>query len=151
MLNFVRGADILNRCVLFGNRHLFYRAEYYFIKHLADFVHDPAGGRLWIAEIDGITVGSVAIVRVNTKTAQLRWFLVDERYQGFGIGNRLIQMAIGFCRDNKYDTVFLWTFKGLDKARTLYDKVGFVLTEEKTNNEWSNVEIVEQKLELRLP
>jgi GNAT superfamily N-acetyltransferase len=135
----------------FENHGFYPSAEYYFIKHLADFVHDPTGGRLWIAGINSITVGSIAIVRVDVKTAQLRWFLVDEGYQGIGIGNRLIQTAIGFCRDNKYDNVFLWTFKGLDKARTLYDKYGFILTEEKANNEWSNAEIIEQKLELKLP
>jgi GNAT superfamily N-acetyltransferase len=132
-------------------KHNFYpSAEYYFIKYLADFVHDSTGGRLWIAEVDGNTIGSIAIVRVDNKTAQLRWFLVDGKYQGLGIGNQLIQTAIGFCHENKYDNVFLWTFKGLNKARTLYDKFGFVLTEEKTNTEWSNDEIIEQKMELEL-
>ena len=131
--------------------HGFYpSAEYYFIKYLADFVHDPTGGRLWIAEADGVTIGSIAIVRIDKVTAQLRWFLVDGRYQSLGIGNQLIQTALDCCRNNKYEVVFLWTFKGLDKARTLYNRFGFVLTEEKANNEWSNVEIIEQKMELKL-
>ena len=38
-------------------------AEYYFIKHLADFVHDPKGSRLWVAEVDGAISGSAGIVR----------------------------------------------------------------------------------------
>lgn len=133
------------------DHHGFYRSsEYYFIKYLADFVFDPTGGGLWIAEIDGKTVGSAAIVRVDSKTAQFRWFLVDKNYQGMGIGSRLIKTALDFCRENDYKNVFLWTFKGLDMARTLYDKAGFALTEEKVNREWSAVEIVEQKMELRL-
>lgn len=131
--------------------HGFHRsAEYYFIKHLADFVHDPTGGMLWIAEEDRNIVGSVAIVRVDGKTAQFRWFLVDEQLQGMGIGGRLISTALDFCRDNGYEDVFLWTFKGLDRARALYDKAGFALTEEKVNNEWSSAQIIEQKMELRL-
>jgi GNAT superfamily N-acetyltransferase len=131
--------------------HDFYRSsEYYFIKYLADFVHDPAGGMLWIAETEGNTVGSVAIVRVDNTTAQFRWFLVDESYQGVGIGGRLIKTALDFCRENEYKDVFLWTFKGLDRARALYDKAGFVLTEEKTNNEWSRAQIIEQKMELKI-
>ena len=131
--------------------HGFYdKSEYYFIKYLADFVHNQDGGRLWIADTDGKTVGSIAIVRVDSKTAQLRWFLIDENYQNMGIGSRLIKTALDFCRDNNYETVFLWTFKGLDTARHLYDKAGFVLTEEKLNNEWSTVEIIEQKMELLL-
>jgi GNAT superfamily N-acetyltransferase len=125
-------------------------SEYYFIKHLADFVHDPEGGGLWIAEADGNVVGSVAIVRVDRNTAQFRWFLVDENYQNMGIGSRLMKTALGFCRENHYSNAFLWTFKGLDPARHLYDKAGFVLTEEKPNNEWSSVEITEQKMVLTL-
>jgi len=111
--------------------------EYYFIKYLADFVYNPKGGGLWIAEVDGKTAGSAAIVRIDDNTAQFRWFLVDEEFQGIGIGNRLVQTALAFCRESKYDYIFLWTFKGLDRARSLYDKMGFVLTEEKINNEWS--------------
>ena len=125
-------------------------AEYYFIKYLADFVRDPAGGELWIAEVDGIIAGSIAIVRVDESTAQLRWFLVEREYQGIGIGNKLMKTALDFCRKNKYTDVYLWTFKGLDTARSLYEKAGFVLTEEKPNNEWSGFEIIEQKMELKL-
>lgn len=125
-------------------------SEYYFIKYLADFVRDSTGGSLWIAEVEERIVGSVAIVRIDDKTAQFRWFLVDESYQGIGIGSKLIQTALDFCITNHYEKVFLWTFKGLDKARALYDKVGFILTEEKANNDWSSVEIIEQKMELKL-
>ena len=28
----------------------FVKSEYYFIKHLAEFVNDPDGGALWVAE-----------------------------------------------------------------------------------------------------
>ena len=125
-------------------------SEYYFIKYLAEFVHDPEGSMLWIAESDGQIVGSIAIVRVDDNTAQLRWFLLDENYQNLGIGSSLIKTALNFCCENKYKDVFLWTFKGLDAARHLYDKAGFVLTEEKSNNEWSKVEIIEQRMELKL-
>ena len=125
-------------------------AEYYFIKYLADFVRDPDGGRLWIAEADGNIVGSAAIVRVDDIAAQFRWFLVEENHQGKGIGSQLINTALDFCRENDYTHVFLWTFKGLDPARHLYEKAGFVLTEEKPNHEWSSAEITEQRMDLRL-
>jgi GNAT superfamily N-acetyltransferase len=76
--------------------------------------------------------------------------LVDENYQGKGIGSRLIQTALDFCRTNNYKRVFLWIFKGLDKGSFIYEKVGFVLDEEKSNHEWSNVEIIEQKMTLEM-
>ena len=125
-------------------------SEYYFIKYLADFVRDPAGGELWIAEVDGTIAGSAAVVRVDDDTAQFRWFLVEKEYQGMGIGSMLMKTALDFCRENNFRDAFLWTFKGLDTARRLYDKSGFVLTDEKPNNEWSGVEIIEQRMELKL-
>ena len=63
-------------------------AEYYFIKYLAEFVRAPSGGRLWIAEVDRTIAGSAAIVRVDDKTAQFRWFLVEREYQGMVSGAR---------------------------------------------------------------
>jgi GNAT superfamily N-acetyltransferase len=125
-------------------------AEYYFIKYLAEFVRDQAGSGLWIAEADGKIVGSAAVVRVDGDTAQFRWFLVDENYQNMGIGGRLFKTSLDFCRENSYKHIFLWTFKGLDPARRLYDRAGFILTEEKQNTEWSSEVITEQKMELRL-
>jgi len=135
----------------YWERHGFHpAAEYYFIKYLADFVRDPEGGMLWIAEADGNTVGSAAIVRVDDSTAQFRWFMVKESHRRMGVGGRLIDAALDFCRNNGYRSVFLWTFRGLDPARRLYEKAGFALTEEKPNHEWSCVEITEQKMELSL-
>jgi N-acetylglutamate synthase-like GNAT family acetyltransferase len=128
----------------------FEKSEYYFIKNLADFVRDPEGGRLWIAEKSGTTVGSIAIVRVDDKTAQLRWFLIDDNYQNLGIGSSLMKTALNFCHDNNYEEVFLWTFKGLDTARDLYNKAGFILTDEKPNSEWSSTVITEQRMALTL-
>ena len=126
------------------------KSEYYFIKNLADFVRDPEGGGLWIADVDGKIAGSVGIVRVDNQTAQFRWFLVDKNYRRMGIGTELINTALDFCREHHYTDIFLWTFKGLDEARRLYDKAGFVQIEEKPNHEWSSVEITEQKLALSI-
>jgi len=135
----------------YWKHHGFHPAsEYYFIKYLTDFVHNPKGGRLWVVEVNDNIIGSAAIVRVDSKTAQFRWFLIDKKYQGMGIGSKLMRTALDFCRENSYSNVILWTFKGLDMARRLYDKTGFVLSEEKENLEWSNVKIIEQKMELKL-
>jgi len=85
----------------YWEHHGFHAAsEYYFIKYLADFVRNPEGGRLWIAEADRNIVGSAAIVRVDDEMAQFRWFLIDENYRGKGIGSRLIKIALDFCREN---------------------------------------------------
>lgn len=125
-------------------------AEYYFMLTLTEFVQNPEGGCLWIAEADGEIVGSVGIVKRGEDTAQLRWFLVDNKQQGRGIGEMLMQTALTFCREHGYKNVFLWTYKGLDAARHLYEKHGFTLTEEKPNFEWKDEMVLEQRMDLRL-
>lgn len=93
----------------------------------------------------GAVVGSVAIVKKGDHEAQLRWFGVDMSLQGLGIGNRLLDIAMEFCRKHEYHHVFLWTIEILKPARHLYGKHGFVMTETKPNHEWADYELLEEK------
>ncbi|NJL39124.1 MAG: hypothetical protein HC899_22010 [Leptolyngbyaceae cyanobacterium SM1_4_3] len=45
--------------------------------------------------------------------------------------------------------IYLWTFSGLTAARHLYEKLGFVLDDEYTDNSWGNT-VVHQKFTLEL-
>jgi hypothetical protein len=45
--------------------------------------------------------------------------------------------------------VYLWTFEGLQTARHIYEKEGFILTRERRLNQWGQ-HINEQMFELRL-
>lgn len=112
---------------------------------------DPASDGLWASYIDRRFVGSIAIdgsLR-ETEGFRLRWFIVPPEFQGTGIGATLLDKAVDFCSRHGFPRVFLWTFKGLDAARFLYERVGFVLTEEHSFSGWG-AEIVEQKFTLDL-
>jgi len=74
---------------------------------------------------------------------------VTPEFQGLGIGRRLIREAVGFCREAGYRRVYLWTFKGLDRARALYESEGFRLTTEHDVGQWGN-KITEQMFALEL-
>jgi DNA-binding MarR family transcriptional regulator/N-acetylglutamate synthase-like GNAT family acetyltransferase len=124
--------------------------EYYVMKGLTEFLEDSEGGDLWIAEVNGDIVGSIAITKSSEKIAQLRWFVIDERYQGFGIGKKLMNAALEFCENQGYQTVFLWTVNILETARYLYSKYNFTLTDEKPNNLWTDTELMEERWELTL-
>ena len=89
---------------------------------------------LWIAEMGGRFVGSVAIVRCDDRTAQLRWLIVEPGQRGRGIGRQLVAEAIRFAREADYRTVILWTIDFLHAARRLYAAAGFCLTETKANH-----------------
>lgn len=131
----------------YGFRGIF---EHYVMKSLADFLLEPTGGMLWVAEIGDKIAGSAAIVRADEQTAQLRWFVVDDGCQGTGIGSRLLDTALDFCRDTGYTRVTLWTISMLGAARHLYAKKGFFLTETKPNTEWTGELLTEERWDLVL-
>jgi len=105
----------------------------------------PCNG-LWFALREGIAVGTVAIDGEDMApgTAHLRWFIVDEDLRGGGIGRRLLADAVGFCDRHGFAKTQLWTFRGLDAARRLYEACGFVLAEERPGRQWGE-EVVEQR------
>lgn len=114
--------------------------------------YDPPRDGLWTAAHGDRMVGSIAIDgrEAFTAGARLRWFLVQPEGQGAGVGTRLAEAAVDFCRQRGYPRVFLWTFQGLAAARHLYEKCGFALCEEHDVAQWGR-RIREQKFELKLP
>ena len=125
--------------------------EYYLLKGLSEFLHNSAGSELWVTEAEGKIVGSIAVVKSDEKgTAQLRWFVLDSQYQGLGIGRKLMQTALQFCKGAGYKRVFLWTVDILKAARHIYSSNGFQLTGEKANDEWADKTIIEERWELWL-
>ncbi|MEC0283312.1 DNA-binding transcriptional regulator, MarR family [Terribacillus saccharophilus] len=126
--------------------------EYYVLKGISEFILDIDGSQLWIAEVDGEKVGSIAVGKTSDSIAQIKWFILNENSQGLGLGKRLMNTAMNFCKESGYKHVYLWTFSKLVAARHLYNKFGFTLTEEKPNEEWSDKKerIIEERWDIDL-
>jgi GNAT superfamily N-acetyltransferase len=120
---------------------------------LSEFVRrfDENRDGLWVATRRGEFAGAIAIdgTHASTEGARLRWFIVAPQFQKGGIGKNLILRAIAFCSQKGYPKIFLWTFKGLEDARRLYESQNFRLGEENQVAQWGQT-IREQKYELEL-
>ncbi len=142
------------------NVHMdFYRKNYGFDEtfrsYVGDAIHeflktfDEKKENIWILEEGGKPAGSIAIVKVNDTTAQLRWFILEEHVRGIGQGRALMAKAVDFCKNNGYQQIYLWTVNQLDAARYLYSNFGFRVTEKADHKIWGQ-SLVEERWDLIL-
>lgn len=120
-------------------------------RELSDFISKFDGYRdgFWVASKNREFAGAIAIDGHSafSEGARLRWFIVIPDFQRKGIGKKLIGRALEFCRHRRYPKVNLWTFKGLDGARRIYEAAGFQLCEENAAAQWGqNIKV--QRFEL---
>lgn len=119
-------------------------------QELGAFLAGSEEGRdgFWAMTVDGNFAGSISIHGrdADKEGARLRFFITVPRYQGQGIGERLMREAMIFCDQAGFARVYLWTFDGLDAARCLYERHGFVWCEEHDGDQWGKV-VKEQMFE----
>jgi len=103
---------------------------------------------LWRAEHNGNIIGCIGMVGYG-ESAQLRWFLIAPHYRGIGLGKKLLQEPLDFAKEKNYKKVYLDTTNDLDKAISMYKKIGFIKKLEKPNNSWREG-LTELEFEMKL-
>ncbi|RAU94346.1 bifunctional helix-turn-helix transcriptional regulator/GNAT family N-acetyltransferase [Paenibacillus sp. YN15] len=126
--------------------------EGYVCKTFHDFFESyrPEKDRFWFAEAGGEMIGAIAIVGHSADRAQLRWFILHPDFRGLGLGKKLLNQALDYCREKGYRHIFLETTDDQKTAIGMYESVGFGKTGEQANQAWG-VRHVEQLYELELP
>lgn len=115
---------------------------------LSEFVlrlNNPVN-EIWSVHSIGRILGSISIdgEDLGGGKGHLRWFILEDEIRGSGMGKKLMDQAVEFCDQSGFKETHLWTFKGLDAARSLYERYGFILVEERPGSQWGK-KVVEQQ------
>ncbi|MBP9078575.1 MAG: GNAT family N-acetyltransferase [Haliscomenobacter sp.] len=89
--------------------------------------------RIWLLVEKGTVKGSVAVVEESPDLARLRWYILHPGLRGQGWAKRLLDLAIGFAREQGFSEMMLYTLNELKAAKKRYEEAGLRLasTEEK--------------------
>jgi len=110
---------------------------------------EPERDRVWLCEYEGKIVGTLFLMHRAENAAQLRYFLLEPKVRGIGLGKNLMDLYMEFLRACRYRSSYLWTTDELTTAAVLYRRHGFVLTEEKPSTAFGKP-LSEQRYELVL-
>ena len=106
--------------------------ESYVAQGLCEFYekYNPQRNRIWACEHNDRMIGFLLLMD-RGHAAQLRYFLIEPRYRGIGLGSKLMNLYMDFLQECGYQESYLWTTHELSTAALLYKRHGFKLTEEK--------------------
>ena len=93
---------------------------------------ESPSSKLFLLLGEGGVVGMLTVGMYASPTGTKAWIedvVVDESLRGSGLGRRLVEHAIDYCREEGIDTVYLTSNPKRVAANALYQSVGFVRKE----------------------
>ena len=88
-----------------------------------------AGSAFFVAALNGQPVGGAGIVRVASGVCELRKSYLAPSARGLGLGRELLGHCLDEARRLGHRQCVLQTMPSMERARTLYERAGFRLTE----------------------
>lgn len=95
----------------------------------------PGRSKVWFAMRGSEAVGCAALID-RGEVGQLRWVVLLNAARRQGVGQRLVDLALGHARHCGHTSVFLETTDGLDASMAIYRKLGFVVSDEHVEQLW---------------
>ena len=89
---------------------------------------------VWVAVIDGLVVGEIALVADRTVPAgwRIERFNVHPERQSAGIGSALYRCAVDAAKHRGVQRLNLWVLEANERARAMYEAWGWQLVPGKT-------------------
>jgi GNAT superfamily N-acetyltransferase len=99
------------------------------------------GGQIFFALVGDEVVGTVAMIRQNYESFELAKMAVSPNFQGYKIGDRLMEACIAYARDEGVPYIVLESNTKQFAAINLYRKFGFVETPLDPNSQFTRANI----------
>ena len=91
------------------------------------YFSDSGESGLWVADYQRDVIGMVGVQKTSDHEAEIRRLRVRQDYRRHGVGTRLMQHALTFCRHQGYLKVILDVRIERGPAIALFGKFGFQL------------------------
>src|SRR5688572_12296639 len=99
------------------------------------------GGQVFFALTEGLVAGTVALIRVNYDVFELAKMAVSPEFQGYKIGEKLMQACVDYAERSGANCIFLESNTKQFAAINLYRKFGFVETPLDPNSQFERANI----------
>ncbi len=125
-----------------------FNAEYEceILVNVSRFLHafDAERECCWIAERDGVVVGSVVLRNVDDAVAEMSLLYVESQARGVGIGRRLLAEAVTFAERAGYQSVCAELLDTMKTARWLVHAAGLRHLQEQRGDRYGREALVQQ-------
>ena len=88
-------------------------------------VYQPPTGALFVARVDGVPAGCVAVRQIRDRICEMKRLYVRPTHRGDGIGPSLVAETISAARTMGCEEIWLDTLASMTAAHRLYLSLGF--------------------------
>ncbi len=96
------------------------------LDHLIEGYFECKDSCFWVAELNDIIVGMIGVQRIDDSAAEMRRLRVRDEFRKNGIGTRLMEHAIAFCREREFLKVVLDVRIERVSAISMFGTFGFL-------------------------
>lgn len=96
-----------------------------------------AGGRLYVAEVDGVAVGVGGLKRLSETVGEIKRMFVRPTARGLGVGRTILEQLIDDARAPGCETIYLESASFMHSAHAMYRSAGFVPSDSYAGREFA--------------
>lgn len=96
---------------------------------------EAPGSHFWVGECEGEVIGTIGVQQLDAGVGEIRRLRVRQDHRRRGIGSKLLERALEFCRDEGLLKVTLDTWVEREPALKLFQKFRFRHDKTRENGE----------------